>query len=251
VNPTLPTLNISIADDTICTGGSTLINLQSNGTNFNWSPGGSLNDPTSRDVIASPTTTTTYSVTVTRNGCTRIGTATINVLPAPSMSSTQSSGGAAICLDETDVITVTCPDCVSYVWKFPNSSLATTNNVQTVSPNVSGAVQIIISGYDDNGCRGEEIVIVNVDSCFVGTPFSVDEIADTEVQVLNRGSEIEFVSTEHISALHMYNILGEEVLFIQGNRTSVVVSAHEMSSGLYIVRLTTGGEEVIKKIYLK
>jgi hypothetical protein len=246
----LPTLTLNVDNDTICFGRSSFINCQSNGTSFSWTPASTVDDPTSRDVTVSPTTTTTYTVVATRNGCTRSASTTIAVLPAPDMTHTQSSGGATICLDETDVITIDCPDCVSYVWKFPNSSLTTTSNVQTVSPNVSGAVQIIVSGIDEFGCNGTEVVTVNVDSCFIGSPFGIDRPVALDVQVLTKAESVDFVSNATVESLRMYNLLGEEVIFIQSNATTVSVTTASLSEGIYIARMVSGGQEIVKKVYL-
>ncbi|MEQ9188575.1 MAG: T9SS type A sorting domain-containing protein [Cryomorphaceae bacterium] len=251
VNSVLPSLTVNIADDTICFGTSTEISCQSNGTSFSWSPSGSLDDPTAKDVIASPTSTTTYSVTATRLGCSKTGTATITVIPAPAISATQSSGGASICLDETDEITVTCPDCLSYVWKFPGSTLNTTSNTQVVSPNVPGAINITISGIDANGCKGVETVTVNVDDCFVGTPFGIGEYASEEIRVLNQGSQIEFVSASTISEVQLYNLLGEQVMNVQNRDNSVLISSEQLASGVYVARVTVNGKLYTEKVYLK
>lgn len=50
---------------------------------YSWSPGGSLNDPSSANPQATPTSTTTYSVVVTdQNGCQATATETIEVVDA-------------------------------------------------------------------------------------------------------------------------------------------------------------------------
>ncbi|HTB06042.1 MAG TPA: gliding motility-associated C-terminal domain-containing protein, partial [Bacteroidia bacterium] len=52
------------------------------GSTYLWQPSSSLNDSTSADPIATPTTTTTYTVLVTTStGCTAIDTVTVIVLP--------------------------------------------------------------------------------------------------------------------------------------------------------------------------
>jgi len=232
-------------------GASTRITLQTNAQTFVWTPGATLNNPNNKDVTATPTTTTTYTVTATRNGCSTVGSAMIHVLPAPSMSVSQSSGGQNICLDETDVITVDCPTCVSYKWVFPNSTLTTSNTSQTVSPNIAGAINIGITGYDDNACSTNESVTVNVDSCFVGTPFSVGKLNKTDIQLFTREGQIEFMAEGQITNLRLFNLLGEEVANLQNRDNSVVVSSSNLASGVYVARLVVEGQEVVKKVYLK
>jgi hypothetical protein len=253
VNSVLPTLTLNPEKDSICFGTSTAINSQSNGSTFAWTPSSTVDNPSAKDVIVSPTSTTTYTVVATRLGCTKSASVTIVVLPAPAMSYTQSSGGATICLDETDEITVDCPACVSYVWKFPNSSLNSTNNVQVVSPNEPGAILIKIKGIDASGCASNESVTVNVDSCFVGDPFipfAVKELSAADVKVLTLQGRVELVAPGTIESVKLFNLLGEEVATMQGNKSSVSLQTESFASGVYIARIQTNGQELVKKIYL-
>ncbi|MBK9462984.1 MAG: SprB repeat-containing protein, partial [Sphingobacteriales bacterium] len=74
---------------TICGGNSTTLTASGGGTGatYNWSNIAGANNPVNN--IVSPTTNTTYTVTVTNtNGCTGIASATINVQAAPIVSLT-------------------------------------------------------------------------------------------------------------------------------------------------------------------
>ena len=78
--------NLTLAIDggaTICEGTSTTINVATNATAFSWSPATGLNSATVQQPIASPTTTTTYTLMATLGVCTKGGTSVITVLPAP------------------------------------------------------------------------------------------------------------------------------------------------------------------------
>jgi len=63
---------------TICSGGSVTLNASGSNT-YTWSPGTGLNQTTGSSVIASPTVTTTYTVTGVVPGCTTTNTITVNV----------------------------------------------------------------------------------------------------------------------------------------------------------------------------
>jgi hypothetical protein len=85
----LPTISISPASTTICSGNNVTItasctaNCGANPT-YSWSPAGDLSVSTGTTVIAFPSATTTYTVTVTgAAGCTNTATSTINVTPSP------------------------------------------------------------------------------------------------------------------------------------------------------------------------
>lgn len=77
----LPVTSITPSSPRIC--GVESVTLTGNGaTTYDWSPATGLNVTTGAVVIASPTVTTTYTVTGTSNGCPQTATTTINVYPA-------------------------------------------------------------------------------------------------------------------------------------------------------------------------
>ena len=57
------------ANSSICIGNSFLLQPQSQGLKFVWSPASSLNDPLTRNPLATPLTNTTYKVTVNLGKC--------------------------------------------------------------------------------------------------------------------------------------------------------------------------------------
>lgn len=252
VNSNHPTLVPTAVDSSICPGTSTELEANGTGQNFQWSPSATLDVDDEKIVNASPATTTTYSVTATSNACETVETIEIVVLPAPTMSATQSSNGATIKLDEEDVITVTCPDCVSYLWKFPNSSLQSTSPVQTVSPNEPGAIDILISGFGDNGCKTTITVTVNVDSSFAGTPFGINETAADAFQVVQSGGMVNITADNTIESVMIYNLLGETVFQSAGQHTnSLVWNTGTQAPGVYVILARSGGAEVARKVYVQ
>jgi len=71
------------SDSTICNGKSTMLNA-SGGTGYSWHPVTGLNNPNIANPVASPVTTTTYTVKVTSGTCTPDSdnvTITVNPLP--------------------------------------------------------------------------------------------------------------------------------------------------------------------------
>jgi gliding motility-associated-like protein len=71
------------AGATICQGRDTDLTLTSNASSFSWTPTANLNNPVLAQPLASPASTTTYTVTVALGICVASGTETVTVLPAP------------------------------------------------------------------------------------------------------------------------------------------------------------------------
>lgn len=81
VNPS-PTVQAG-PDVTICEGASTVLHA-SGSSRYQWSPAVGLSDSTIADPVASPTDTTTYTVTITNEfGCIDTKSVTVNVLKKP------------------------------------------------------------------------------------------------------------------------------------------------------------------------
>jgi|GEM_PF-6828338 len=78
----VPAFTVTVNSDSICAGQSTL--LTANGaTTYTWSPPIGLNATTGVEVIASPSSTQTYTVTGTTNGCSEMALAVVTVIPVP------------------------------------------------------------------------------------------------------------------------------------------------------------------------
>ncbi len=83
-------ITASVFQNTICNGASTLLHSSPNATSYSWSPSNGLSSLTDSVVSASPSSTTTYTVTATNgSGCTASQTLaiTVNQLPTVSFSS--------------------------------------------------------------------------------------------------------------------------------------------------------------------
>ncbi|MFK7785130.1 MAG: gliding motility-associated C-terminal domain-containing protein [Crocinitomicaceae bacterium] len=86
VDETAPTVNAGTDQTIPC--GATSANLTATGTGtFSWSPATGLSDPNSANPVASPTSSTTYTVTLTgANGCTNTDDVQVTVVTGPTTS---------------------------------------------------------------------------------------------------------------------------------------------------------------------
>ncbi len=77
-------LTILPLDTIFCAGQSAILYVSGGGSNYQWSPSSSLNTSTGDSVVASPSITTTYTVSgMNTNGCATSGTDVVTVVPSP------------------------------------------------------------------------------------------------------------------------------------------------------------------------
>ena len=145
------------SDTSICPGSSTSLSA-SGGTSYQWSPTNGLSNPSSANLIANPSTTTTYSVTVSNaNGCSSSDQVVVSVV-----------AGLTIDLGE-DIIT--CPDerialSVSggstYRWS-PATGLSSTT-IANPTATVSEAATYCVTVTDANGCTDADCIAIQIDT---------------------------------------------------------------------------------------
>ncbi|MBL0343145.1 MAG: PKD domain-containing protein [Bacteroidetes bacterium] len=145
INP--PPIANAGANQVICLGGTATL-VASGGGTYSWTPGGQTTDV----INVSPSTNTTYTVTVTdNNGCTAAASVnvTVNPLPVINVSPSQS-----ICAGQS--VTLTATGGVSYNW----SPSGNTTGTITVSPGSS--TTYAVTGTNANGCSATNFVAVTV-----------------------------------------------------------------------------------------
>jgi gliding motility-associated-like protein len=142
----IPNTPITVTGNTaICGGQSTILTANGLG-NFVWNTGA-----TTSSISVSPLNTTTYSVSTPSGLCSGLGTITVNVLPAPTVTVT---GNLLVCATQTTMLTAT--GALNYVWNTGlSSSSITVNPSLTTTYSVVGVV---------GTCTNMSIVTVTVSS---------------------------------------------------------------------------------------
>ncbi|WP_338793085.1 PKD domain-containing protein [Bernardetia sp. MNP-M8] len=119
-------------DVTICKGQSTQLSA-TGGTNYLWTPIAGLSNPRIANPIASPSTTTTYTLTVQNAaGCRQNLTTKVTVLPEL-ITSFGLTLGDPCANDSTVSIINTTQNATSYFWDFGNGQTSTAQNPPTQS----------------------------------------------------------------------------------------------------------------------
>ncbi len=142
-------------DVQICTGASTQLSA-SGAISYSWSPATGLNNPNLSNPIATPSTTTTYTVTGTdANGCSRTDQVTVSVT---NDSGITASSDLTICEGESTTLSVT--GGANYTWS-PATGLS---NPLSANPTANPTVTTVytVTGTSINGCPTFDNVTVFV-----------------------------------------------------------------------------------------
>lgn len=157
VNVTVMALPVILTsnDTAICTGDTTTLSA-SGGINYSWSPAVSLSNSGISNPAAFPSTSTTYTVSVTNaDGCTQIDSVKISVDPLPPVDAgpnTTVCPGSAVTLNATGGIT--------YVWS-PATGLSN-STVSNPEASPTAITTYTVAGTDTNGCRNSDSVKVYI-----------------------------------------------------------------------------------------
>ena len=153
VNP-LPNINAG-NDVGICIGTSTTLTA-TGGTTYSWAPPTGLSDPNIANPIASPTATTTYTVTGTdAKGCINTDDVVVTVNPLPNANA---GNDVAICTGSSTTLTAT--GGTTYSWT-PTTGLNNSNIASPIaSPTVNTTYTVTVT--DGNGCVNTDDVVVTV-----------------------------------------------------------------------------------------
>ena len=144
--------NASItANSQICPGDSITLSV-TGGYNYSWSPAAGLNNTNTANVIAKPTSTTTYTVVITDNkGCSTSKSVTITV--SGNLLVTLSND-TSICMGTSANISISGGN--SYIW---NNGLSNASS-HTISP--TNTTTYIVQASNGNGCNTADSVKITV-----------------------------------------------------------------------------------------
>ncbi len=135
-------------DQTICSG-QTVSLFASGGTSYQWSSGG----PAAANYDVAPTSTKTYTVTVTNSyGCTASDDVIITVKPLPN-ANISLSGSSTLCQGQSINLTASSGTNYTYQW-YANSVLIPGATNQALNANQSGIYHVVVTL---NGCSKESL----------------------------------------------------------------------------------------------
>jgi gliding motility-associated-like protein len=157
-------------DQIVCGGGSVVIGGSPTGSgagptySYSWSPAAGLSSTTAANPTANPSTITTYTVTVTSNGCSSTDNVVVAIYPNPSV---DAGPDHSMCGGEMWVIggSPTASGGLSpysYAWSPATALSSTIIANPTANPTVTTTYTVTVT--DDNGCVVTDDVLITINS---------------------------------------------------------------------------------------
>jgi hypothetical protein len=168
----LPVVTVT-ADTSVCDGSSVQLNV-TGGSSYIWTPSIGLSNATISNPVATPASTTTYSVSVIdSNGCTGSASMTITVNSLPTVTVTQDT---AICAGSSVQLNATGGN--AYLWT-PSTGLsnATISN-PVATPSITTSYTVAVT--DANGCSNIGNVTVTINPLPVVTLAPLTSVCDSD-----------------------------------------------------------------------
>jgi len=147
---------LASGNDEICEKRSTTLSAAGAAT-YTWSPATSLDNANSPTPVASPTSTTTYTVTgTTLKGCTDDDAITITVHPAPGITITEDT---AICKNSS--VQLSASGGITYSWT-PVATLDDASSPRPVATPGTTPVKYYVTATDARTCTNTDSVTVSI-----------------------------------------------------------------------------------------
>jgi gliding motility-associated-like protein len=171
-------------DTTICEGGSAQLIVTSNATSFSWTPSTALNNSSIANPVASPVTTTDYTVTAKLGGCNVNGTIKVTVNPAPVPNAGPDSD---ICFGQNAQLSAS--GGASYQWS-PSTYLSSSTipNPTVIQPRQTTKYTLHVK--DANGCTS-----LVTDDVFVKITPPLEVTVSPKDSVVTEGDQIQLNAT--------------------------------------------------------
>ena len=249
VNAT-PNVSVTTSNQTICPGNSA--NLSASGaTSYVWTPGATLNNTGIANPVATPASTTTYSVTGTTGSCSSTSDITITVDNAVPTAQFIASTDTAC---EGDIVTYNgaiSSGASAYNWAFTGGDISSSNSSNpSVTYATAGTYNIDLTAT--NTCSQSDntsgtIVILPAGSCGLG----IKELAENFIQVFynnsNQQINLEFLTNLENASIEVFNSVGQKVVSEEAQNFTTnqlkLIDIQNLSNGMYILNIRVSKEQ--------
>jgi hypothetical protein len=233
---TTPTLNVSSANTTLCSGDSTVLSV-SGADSYTWSTGAITSS-----VSVVPPATTQYSVTGTNaNGCSKTGFATVTVNSLPNV--TLSTLSSPVC-DNAGLVTLN---------GLPGGGVYTGPGVsgnQFDPTSVGAGTYTITYSYTDaNSCSASATRTVQVSVCTAISELTKNlvSISPNPVQ-----SVVTISSTADLEKVEIINLTGQVLFTEQASSKTYQLNVETLANGIYFIKAYNSSKQVaLKKLVVQ
>jgi hypothetical protein len=232
-----PYLIIRPQDTSVCDGQSVTLIAPISGSGYLWNPLSTLSSDKGDTVTATPSVTTTYTVTGNDSlGCTASGLDTVIVTHGPTKPTITQNGNILISSATQ-----------GNQWLRNDTILQGATN-QTYTVTIAGYYQVIAKN-PVNGCS------TTSDPTTYITPTGIEQLSVNSEQVSiypnPTGGEINIVSAKNIDEVTVSNLLGQTVLKFPSGDLGVKQTHFTFElkdEGMYFVTVTSDNETVTRKV---
>lgn len=149
------------ADVSICDGASTTLS-GSGGTSYSWSPAAGLSDPNIANPVASPSATTTYTLTaIDANGCQGTDDVVVTVNPLPTAAFTANDECFGTTTQFTDQSTTSFGTIATHAWDFGDLNTSSVQNPTNLYAQ-EGDYNVTLTVTATGGCTNSVTQLVKV-----------------------------------------------------------------------------------------
>lgn len=240
---TIPTTTVT-ADTSICAG-ETVMLTANGGTTYFWNT-----TETTQSILASPSSTTTYSVIASNGSCVgSTANVVVIVLPSPTMIATASATTVYLSTGATVNFSNSGSPATSYNWDFGDGGSSTSTS-PTHSFSLTGVYTVILTGTLGS-CTDTDTIIITV-LLEVAIHDVVDGISMTMFPNPTEGLfNINMINTNNVEVeVQVVDAIGKVIDSKQLNgydiRTSFDLTTRP--AGIYFVRILTDGGILTKRI---
>jgi gliding motility-associated-like protein len=228
----IPELGVTVeADTTIaCEGDSVLLTAAAGigGAQFIWVPSTGIAEPTNPVTMASPGTTTTYSVIGSEGGCLDTAGITISILPTPEMGYLSSAEDG--CAPHEMSFMEATDGATHYIWNFGDGSPVSNEKNPSHTYDAPGSYNVTLTAVNEGGCDASiNTITVNVTNPAVAE-FTTDPGFPVEMSLPNTG--VSFIDQSKDAVTYSWD-------FGDGSASSEMNPDHTFTTpGEYMVTLT-------------